>query len=68
MPAPESPTPDGSWRRSSRCSMNTCVEVSRIDDRVLVRDAKVPQGPVLSYSVAEWTDFVGGVKAGEFDL
>lgn len=45
-----------------------CVEVSQVADRVLVRDSKDPQGPALEFTLAEWSAFVQGVKAGEFDL
>jgi hypothetical protein len=30
-------------------------------------DSKAPGGPVLSYSPAEWEEFVAGIKNGDFD-
>lgn len=50
-----------------------CVAVAILaDGRVLVRDSKDPDGPVLRFSRDEWVAFVGddegGVKAGEFDV
>jgi hypothetical protein len=33
----------------------------------MMRDSKSPGSPVHLYSNAEWTAFVSGVKAGEFD-
>lgn len=54
------------WRRSSRCGNNACVEVAEVDGRILVRDSKNPDGPVLSFTVAEWRAFVDGVGVGEF--
>ena len=56
------------WRRAARCSSSTCVEVALHDDLVAVRDSKVQDGPVLIFDHAEWSAFVAGVKAGEFDL
>jgi hypothetical protein len=35
---------------------------------VLVRDSKVPGGPVLSFTAREWLVFLLGARAGEFDL
>jgi hypothetical protein len=34
---------------------------------VQVRDSKDQTGPVLSFTLDEWTAFTGGVKDGEFD-
>ena len=44
------------------------VEVRIVDRKIQVRDSKDPQGPVLNFSVVEWTAFLGGVRDGEFDL
>ncbi len=46
----------------------TCVSVKISDDQVQVRDTKDPAKTTLSYSREEWASFIGGVKAGEFDL
>jgi hypothetical protein len=56
------------WRRSSRCSSNSCVEVGGLPDgSVAVRDSKSPDTtPVLVFATDEWTAFIAGVKAGEF--
>lgn len=56
------------WRRSEFCGSQACVEVAKpAADVLLVRDAKNPQGPVLSFDRAEWDAFVEGVRAGNFD-
>lgn len=59
-----------SWRRSSfsQGSDQTCVEVDFEQDRILVRDSKDPDGPVLRFSPMEWDVFLLGVGNGEFDL
>ena len=58
----ESPT----WRRSSRCTGGTCVEVAKVDGQYLVRDGKNPERPAHAFTEAEWLAFVAGVKADEF--
>jgi Domain of unknown function (DUF397) len=56
------------FRASSFCSYGTCVEVGRTaDGAVLVRDAKNRAQRPLAFTDEEWTAFVAGVKAGEFD-
>ena len=57
------------WRKSSRCGNAACVEVNTDDESVLIRDSKRPSSdPWLSISRGAWSDFVAGVKDGEFDL
>jgi Domain of unknown function (DUF397) len=62
-------TTDGpSWRRSTFCGPGACVEVAPLGKGlVAVRDSKVDEGPVLVYTPDEWSAFIEGVKAGEFD-
>ncbi|MFD0594807.1 DUF397 domain-containing protein [Catellatospora coxensis] len=44
-----------------------CVEVAVETDTVGVRDSKDRGGAVLAYAADDWTAFLSGVKAGEFD-
>lgn len=60
--ATEAPT----WRRSRRCATASCVEVARIEDRLLVRDSKNPAIAPLCFTERQWAEFVAGVKAGTF--
>jgi hypothetical protein len=47
----------------------SCVEVAHLPDgSTVVRDSKNPAGAILTFTPAEWTAFVAGAKAGEFDL
>ncbi len=56
------------WVKSSDSFSNgNCVEVAEDGSRVLVRDSKHPDGPVLAFTRAEWEAFLEGAKGGEFD-
>ena len=59
------------WRKSTYSGGNggNCVEVARdLPGIVAVRDSKHRQGPVLTFTPAEWQEFTAGVRGGEFDL
>ncbi|MFH8336984.1 DUF397 domain-containing protein [Streptomyces sp. AM6-12] len=57
------------WVKSSYSVQNACVEVAvTANGGRAVRDSKNPSGPIHRYTPAEWTAFVQGVKAGEFDI
>ncbi|GGM15829.1 DUF397 domain-containing protein [Dactylosporangium sucinum] len=56
------------WRKSDFCGSSSCVEVAKHADSFLVRDAKNPNGSVLTFDRAEWDAFVAGVRAGNFDF
>jgi hypothetical protein len=55
------------WRKSRRSGATGCVEVAFVEDGVVVRDSKAPDGPVLRFTAREWEAFVGAVRGGEFD-
>lgn len=72
MTLPGSATPPSTssltWRTSSFCSSNSCVQLAALDGGgVGVRDSKANDDLVLRYSANEFADFVRGVKDGEFD-
>jgi hypothetical protein len=55
------------WHASNRSgSSGNCVEVRQQNDTVLVRDSKDETGPVLAFSRKAWSDFLYGVRNGEF--
>ena len=58
------------WRKSSRSGpwTDNCVEVAFVDDAIVVRDSKRPEGPLLVFTPNEWDAFVDGAKDGEFDV
>jgi hypothetical protein len=53
---------------SSFCSEGGCVGVAIEPGEVIVVDTKSDDAPALRFTPAEWSAFVAGVKAGEFDL
>jgi predicted secreted Zn-dependent protease len=56
------------WRKSTRSgAAGHCVEVANVPAAVLVRDSKDVRGPVLTFAATDWTGFIAGVRAGEFD-
>ncbi len=65
----QSPNPfkDQGFKLSSFTHKCCCVAV-RMGDTVDVRDTKHPDGPTVSFNKDEWSAFVDGVKAGEFDV
>jgi hypothetical protein len=47
------------WRRSIRSGAGAnCIEVAAVPGRVLVRDSKDPDGPVLAVDSAAWRTFL----------
>jgi Domain of unknown function (DUF397) len=59
------------WRKSSHSTGNgsNCVEVAHHRPGVVaVRDSKDRGGPQLSVSDRVWSQFVQGIRDGEFDL
>ncbi|MEV7008140.1 DUF397 domain-containing protein [Streptosporangium sp. NPDC051022] len=55
------------WVKSAYSGHGNCVEVIAAGGGVAVRDSKVPDGPLLWFTRAEWKAFLEGVKDGEFD-
>jgi hypothetical protein len=57
------------FRKSSFSGGANCVEVCRLPDgRIALRDSKAPELRPHLFTPAEWTAFLAGVRAGEFDL
>jgi hypothetical protein len=57
------------WIRSTKCDGGTCVEVAlvgTVEPTVGVRNSRVP-GEVVWFDREEWSAFLAGVKAGDFD-
>jgi hypothetical protein len=59
------------WRKSSYSGNGggNCVEVAcDLPGIVAVRDSKQVPGPALTVSDQAWSEFIQGIKHGEFDL
>lgn len=57
------------WIKSSFSFSNgNCVEVAHLPGgHIGVRDSKDPAGPILRFTLDEWSAFLGGARNGEFD-
>lgn len=58
------------WKKSSRCDMSgpNCVEVMNVDSEIVqVRNSQRPE-TTIAFDRGEWTTFLAGAKAGEFDI
>jgi len=53
--------------RKSSFSTLQCVEAAVLDGQIVVRHSRAT-GEALTFSRSEWSAFVAGVKAGEFDF
>jgi hypothetical protein len=51
-----------SWRKSSKSSEQSCVEVATSNQSVFVRDSKDPDGQILRIDVKQWAAFLEDVK------
>jgi len=57
------------WRKTVFSDSGGCVEVAIAGDTIGVRDTKAAgTGPILEFTEHEWTAFLKGVAAGEFDV
>jgi hypothetical protein len=54
-----------SWRRSSSCSDNACVEVHDDGRTVVLRNSTKPAS-TIELTKAEWEALKKGIVAGEF--
>jgi hypothetical protein len=52
------------WHQSTRCGTNACVQVGRVGDQFLMRDAKDADGARLVFDVKDWAAFLDEVRSG----
>jgi hypothetical protein len=57
---------DLNWRVSRTCDSGACVMVARDGDSVIFGNTTEP-GSIITYTRAEWNEFIAGVKFGDFD-
>jgi hypothetical protein len=56
------------WRKARRSANNgACIEAALSGGRILVRDSKDPDGPMLGYAGATWRMFTSEAKMGRYD-
>jgi len=53
------------WLRSSYCASNECVEITRENGAVVLRNSSQPR-KIVRYSTEEWAAFAKGLRAGDF--
>lgn len=58
---------DINWLVSSLCEGGACVAVARHNGDVLMRNTSNSAAPILRFMKQEWSDFIAGVKLGDFD-
>ncbi|MGH3909446.1 MAG: DUF397 domain-containing protein [Pseudonocardiaceae bacterium] len=64
----QQPPATACWRKSSASGANyDCVQVTRTDEHIWVRDSKNPLGPFLGFTRDGWRAFLAGVQRDEFD-
>ncbi|MBG0569167.1 DUF397 domain-containing protein [Actinoplanes aureus] len=54
------------WRKSSRCSTSTCVEVATVGGAMLIRNSSTPAAPPLRISRKDWEGFLDAIVAGNY--
>ncbi|MBF6299143.1 DUF397 domain-containing protein [Nocardia amamiensis] len=55
------------WRVSSFTDNETCVEVAGTSDTVYVRNSNAREAGTVAFTRAEFSAWLKGCKAGEFD-
>lgn len=55
------------WRTARNCDGGACVQVAANGRMIMIADSKTPDAPALSYTVAEFREFIQGAKNGDFD-
>jgi hypothetical protein len=62
-------TSNAVWITSRACNNSACVQVAHLaGGMVALRDSKDITKPAHVFDGEEWSAFVSGIKAGDFDL
>lgn len=60
--------PEPIWRKSSRCSGGSCLEVAKTSGGYLIRDSKHPDQPPISLTDDQFDAFTAAITAGDFPI
>ena len=63
---PHNSASNRSWRKSSQCETNTCLEISRYNGLLWLRNSTQP-GIAVSCTTVEWKTFRDALVRGDFD-
>lgn len=55
------------WRTLRTCVSDACVGVTRRGDVILIGNTNNPEGPVGEFTLDDWSQFIDGIKLGDFD-
>ena len=55
------------WLKAQASGATGCVEIASTVDKIAIRDSKDPDGPILVYTLTEFSAFLEGARNGEFD-
>lgn len=56
------------WRKSRASAGSNCVEVASVQNCVLIRDSKNPEGGVLQLTFAAWNAFLEYARTSDWDF
>lgn len=60
-------TGDIPFHISSYSNSDSCVEVGRVNGRIVVRNSNDREASTTTFNEKEWSAFLAGARAGEFD-
>lgn len=55
------------WLKAQASGATGCVEIASAVDKIALRDSKDPDGPILVYTLIEFSAFLKGARNGEFN-
>ncbi|GLY19954.1 hypothetical protein Kisp01_69680 [Kineosporia sp. NBRC 101677] len=59
---------DTQWQKATKSGQNgDCVEARRQNGQIQIRDSKNPNGPILTFTQAEFAAWIEGAARGEFN-
>ena len=58
---------DLTWHKALNCNGGNCITIATRGRTILIGNSKSPDGPILSYTMEEWQEFLAGAKNGDFD-